>query len=130
VRAHWAGGLRADVRAGEFDVVADKPVTVPGGTGSGPQPTELLLASIASCFTLSLANAANKRGIALSGVTVDVTGHHNGRRFDSFAVTVNAEEPQGEELDRLVELAERNCDVTKTIAAAPAVTVAAAAARS
>ena len=49
VTARWTGGMRAEVDAGGFALVADEPETF-GGTGSGPQPTELLLASIASCF--------------------------------------------------------------------------------
>ena len=43
VSADWDGGWRAVVTAGEFELRVDEPPTVDGGTGTGPQPTELLL---------------------------------------------------------------------------------------
>ena len=62
VSARWDGGWRAVVTAGEFELRVDEPVTVDGGTGTGPQPTELLLGAVASCFTLAVAHVARKRG--------------------------------------------------------------------
>ena len=76
--ARWTGGLRAVVQAGEFELVADEPESVAGGTGTGPQPTELLLAAVASCFTLALAYSARKRDVALSDLHLDVTGTYDG----------------------------------------------------
>jgi len=43
VRTRWSGGMRAVTDAGGFELVVDEPVTQ-GGGGSGPQPTDLLLA--------------------------------------------------------------------------------------
>lgn len=119
VHARWSGGLRAVVDAGGFEVVSDEPEEVPGGTGSGPQPTELLLASIASCFTIALAYSAQRRKIELSGLEVEVTGHYDGPRFDAFRITVTTAEPQGETLDKLMEMAKRVCYVTRTLSAPP-----------
>ena len=118
VSARWTGGLRATVDAGGFPVVADEPESV-GGTGTGPQPTELLLASIASCFTLAMAYSAAKRNVPLDGLEVDVTGHYDGPRFDAFRITVRAVTPQGPELDGLVTAAKRVCYVTRTLASPP-----------
>lgn len=120
VSATWDGGLRATVDAGGFPVVADEPESV-GGTGTGPQPTELLLASIASCFTLAVAYTAAKRGVPLEGLGVDVTGHYDGPRFDAFRITVRAAAPEGAELDELVTAAKRVCYVTRTLASPPAI---------
>jgi len=119
VSARWTGGLRAEVDAGGFAVVADEPESVAGGTGTGPQPTELLLASIASCFTIAVAYTAAKRKIALDGLTVDVTGHYDGPRFDAFRIEVRATAPVGAELEKLVEVAKRVCYVTRTLAEPP-----------
>ena len=44
--------MRAVTDVGGFELVVDEPVTQ-GGGGSGPQPTDLLLASIGSCVALS-----------------------------------------------------------------------------
>ncbi|WP_214370500.1 OsmC family protein [Pseudonocardia sp. H11422] len=122
VHARWDDKLRAVVDAGGFEVVADEPPSV-GGTGTGPQPTELLLASIASCFTLAIAYSAGKRGIELSDLRVDVTGRYDGPRFDAFRIEVHTEAPRGEELDRLITAAQRVCYVTRTLAQPPEIEI-------
>jgi putative redox protein len=120
VRGRWTGGLRAEIEAGGFTLVADEPESV-GGTGTGPQPTELLLASIASCFTLALVYAAAKRSVRLTELAVDVTGRYDGPRFTSFLITVRAPDVPG--LDRLIESAERVCYVTRTLRSSPSIEV-------
>lgn len=42
VESAWDGGLHCTVSSGRFQLVVDEPVPA-GGTGAGPQPTELLL---------------------------------------------------------------------------------------
>ncbi len=121
VSARWTGGMRAEIDAGGFALVADEPAAA-GGTGTGPQPTELLLAAIASCFTLALAHSARKRDIALDGLDVEVTGTYDGPSFRAFLVVVHADAPGGEELERLIEAAKRVCYVTRTIVGDPEIT--------
>jgi putative redox protein len=123
VQARWTGGLRAVVQAGDFELIADEPDSVPGGTGTGPQPTELLLASVASCFTLALAFSARKRDVPLSDLHVDVTGGYDGPRFSALRITVRAATPQGAELAKLITAAERVCYVTRTLASSPEISV-------
>ena len=80
-RAHrhgqWRGRLPLLGRAGSFTIEVDEPVGV-GGTDLGPQPTDLFLASVASCFLMALSHAARKRAIELSDLSVDVTGSYDG----------------------------------------------------
>lgn len=123
VQAHWTGGLRAVVQTGDFELVVDEPESVPGGTGSGPQPTELLLAAVASCFTIALAYSARKRDVALSDLHVDVTGTYDGPRFSAIRITVHTAAPRGDELAKLISAAERVCYVTRTLAASPEIVV-------
>lgn len=123
VHARWDGGLRAVVQAGEHELVVDEPVSVAGGTGRGPQPTELLLASVASCFTISMAYSARKRDLPLDGLTVDVTGEYDGPQFAAVRIAVRASQPRGDDLARLVESAKRVCYVTRTLARGPELTV-------
>jgi putative redox protein len=118
VAAKWTGGLRAEIDAGGFPLVADEPVDS-GGTGSGPQPTELLLASIASCFTLAVAYTARKRDVPLEGLDVAVTGVYDGPRFRALRISVHACTPTGDALEKLVEAAKRVCYVTNTIRRPP-----------
>ncbi|MDT7620005.1 MAG: hypothetical protein QOF99_906 [Pseudonocardiales bacterium] len=122
VQARWTGGLRAIVHTGEFELVVDEPESA-GGTGTGPQPTELLLASIASCFTISLAYSARKRDIELADVEVDVVGQYDGPQFGSFRIIVRASAPTGDDLAKLAESAKRVCYVTRTLAASPTIEI-------
>lgn len=122
VRAEWAGGLKAMVHAGEFELVSDEPESA-GGTGAGPQPTELLLASIASCFTLALAYSARKWSVELTDLEVEVTGRYDGPRFDSFQILVRTGAPRGDDLDRLIRSAERVCYVTRTLTSSPKIEI-------
>lgn len=122
VEATWENGLRCVVQAGRFGLTVDEPTSA-GGTDQGPQPTELLLASIASCLTLAVAYSAAKRGVDLAGLRVAVTGTYDGPRFSAISVRVAAAQPTGTDLQRLVQLAERVCYVTNTLRNAPEIDI-------
>ena len=77
VLARWEGGWRCRVEAGDFELIVDEPESA-GGTGTGPMPTEYLLAAMASCYALALAWAAAKRGVTLPGLAVTATDDSNG----------------------------------------------------
>lgn len=113
VESTWGGGLRADVKAGRFQLIVDEPETV-GGTDLGPQPTELLLASIASCFTLAIAYSAKRLAVELRDLSVEATGTYDGPRFRAIRVVsrLDCDESQ---VERLIAAAERVCYVTNTI---------------
>ena len=119
--ARWKGGWRCDVDAGGFTLVVDEPVES-GGTALGPMPTDLLLASISSCYTLALAWAARKKGVDLPDVEVTATGTYDGQRFGKLALTVSSSLPD-DELTALFDLATRACYVSNTFAQAPPITV-------
>ncbi|MCA1720343.1 MAG: OsmC family protein [Actinobacteria bacterium] len=122
VRSRWDGDLRAVVYPGDFELLVDEPESV-GGTDRGPQPTDLLLASVASCFVIALAYSARKQDVELGGLDVEVTGRYDGPRFSHLRITVRAKQPQGAELDRLVSAAERVCYVTSTLRRSPEIEV-------
>lgn len=122
VTSVWEAGMRCRVQAGAFPLVVDEPESA-GGTDRGPQPTELLLASVASCFTLALAYSAAKRGVAPDALEVDATGEYDGPRFSSIRISVRARGVDGGELDRLVAAAERVCYVTNTLRQLPEIAV-------
>lgn len=126
VEGQWRGGWRCDVTAGDFAITVDEPVSL-GGTNQGPQPTDLLLAAVASCFTLSIAHVARKRSIPLHSIAVVVTGVYDGPRFRSIAVegVLGCDEAH---VDALLRGAERVCYVTNTICSNVAVALSAKAA--
>lgn len=113
VASSWHGGYHCTVRAGEFELEVDEPASV-GGTDRGPQPTDLLLASVASCFTLALSHSAKRRSLELSALEVSVTGVYEGLRFSEIRVSARLGVDPGE-VDALVRAAERVCYVTNTL---------------
>lgn len=121
--ASWEPGpLRCVVAVGGFSILVDEPEAV-GGTGAGPQPTDLLLASVASCFALALAYSAGKQGITVTGVRVEAEGRYAGPRFDAVRISVDVTGPTPVELADLIVAAERVCYVSNTLRSGADVTV-------
>ena len=85
-------------------------------------PTDLLLASLSSCYALALAWAARKRGFELPDLEVTATGTYQGTKFVSLLLTVESSLPEAE-LTELFEPAKRACYVSNTFAHVPAITV-------
>lgn len=77
-------------------------------------PTELLLASLASCFTLAVAHAARKRNIELPDLTVQVQAEYDGPRFRRIAVEVCSSHPR-KELEAFIARARSYCYVSNTL---------------
>ena len=121
VTAKWAGGFQVDVQAGAFGLRVDEPERV-GGSDTGPQPTDLLLSAVASCFVLSLAYAASKRGITVERIGVAVTGTYEGPRFSAIRIEVDVAAPD-DVVAALITAAERVCYVTNTLKRPPEITV-------
>lgn len=111
----WRGGYHCVVEAGPFKIDVDEPVEV-GGTDLGPQPTDLFLSSVASCFLLALSYAARKRELELTELSVQVTGSYEGLRFSAVHVRASVGAPE-DEVERLVKAAERVCYVTNSLRA-------------
>ncbi|MDO8212341.1 OsmC family protein [Conexibacter sp. CPCC 206217] len=121
VEAVYRGGYSAEVSARGHRITVDEPVA-DGGADSGPMPTELLCASIASCFCLALGHVAAKHDVTLpEDVRVGVRAERDGRalRYGRFAVTVSSSLPRAA-MQPLVARAERYCWVSNTLALAPA----------
>ncbi len=121
VSSVWHGGYRCSVQAGRFSLTVDEPESA-GGTDTGPQPTELFLASVASCFTLALAHVARKRGVDLGDLQVSATGTYDGPSFAAVDITVHCS-PTPPGFDRLLAAAERVCYVSNTLRRGPALQV-------
>ena len=109
------------MQAGDFRLTVDEPPSA-GGTGQGPMPTDLLLASLASCYALALAWAARRRGVELPDLTVQATGTYAGPRFRSLAITIHTSVP-ADVVTPLIEPASRVCYVSNTLAQAPEMVV-------
>jgi putative redox protein len=64
-----AGGFAQEVVVGPHRLAADEPAGV-GGTDTGPTPYDLLLASLGTCTSMTIAFYARKRQWPLEQVTV------------------------------------------------------------
>jgi putative redox protein len=116
ITASWEGGYRCRVPIRDFEVLVDEPVKA-GGSDTGPTPTELLLASLAACFTLAVAHAAGKAGHELADLSVRVRGEYQGLRF--ARITVEASSSQPELVRSVLDQAVGFSYVSGTLAGAP-----------
>ena len=121
VSARWDGDMRAVVDAGRFQLIVDEPESS-GGTDRGPQPTDILLASVASCFALAMAHVARKSGIELPDLRVVATGTYDGPRFSAVAISL-ASTAARPAMEQLIPQAERVCYVTNTLDQPPEITI-------
>lgn len=109
-----AGGYATHVTIRGHEITVDEPES-DGGTDLGPAPTELLLAALASCYTMALRWAAERRGVHLEHIEVAATGTYEHLRFGAIRLAVSADLPPGEAA-ALLNDANRVCYVSNTLA--------------
>jgi putative redox protein len=107
-------GYEARVTVRGHELTVDEPAE-DGGKDTGPTPTELLLASLASCYTLALRWAAKHRNVPLGDVQVTANGSYDGLKFGRIRLEVRGDLPPGEEA-ALLRDASRVCYVSSTLA--------------
>jgi putative redox protein len=64
-----AAGFAQDIAIGQHRLAADEPLSV-GGTDTGPNPYDLLLAALGSCTSMTVAMYARRKQWPLESVTV------------------------------------------------------------
>lgn len=115
-RADWQGDFRTDVEVRDkFDLRVDEVEDV-GGDDTGPMPSELLLASVASCMCLAVSFAADKRDVELPDLSVTADGYHEegAFRFERIEVTVTSS-LAADRLEDLIQPARKFCYVSNTL---------------
>ena len=100
-----------------FTIVADEPASA-GGDDLGPTPTELFLASLATCFTMAVAFAARKRDTTLEEITVRIKADYEGMQFSWIRLEVGTDLGRHATQD-LVERAQQYCFVSRTLTEPP-----------
>lgn len=111
----------ADVQIRGFGIRLDEPAEL-GGTDTGPNPVEAVLAALGSCQAIVYRAYANALGLRLDRVEVDARGHLDVRGFlgdpgvpagferVTFATRIVSPEPAGK-IAELARLVEQHCPV-------------------
>lgn len=125
--AHLEEGVRVVTRARQFELVIDEPTSL-GGTDTGMNPVEALLASLGACQSIVARVYAPKFDVVLDDFRVDVEGDldldgffnrsdvrpgYSDIRYTFFIKTSSP----AEKVEAFVEFLESKCPVGDTIAA-------------
>ena len=118
-------GLHHEVFVGSHRLAADAPLQS-GGSDLGPNPYDLLLASLGACTAMTLTMYAQRKGLSLGGVTTRLQHSRvhaddcaecetEEGRIDSIELTIELEGPlSDEQRSKLLEIA-RKCPVHRTL---------------
>ena len=70
----WKGGFRSEATIRDFaPSVSDEPAAL-GGTNTGPNPVEQVLAALGNCLAVGYAANATAAGIELNDLTIELDG--------------------------------------------------------
>jgi putative redox protein len=122
VSSQCTGGFRSKVSIRDFELIIDQPKGF-GGSNSGPKPSEIALAALASCQEVTYRLYADALSIPLNGVRVELTGTQDLRGFLGMDINIGAgfQEIRGAvyldssapdaDLERLHQTVEQHCPV-------------------
>jgi putative redox protein len=119
-------GLHHEVFVGSHRLAADEPLQS-GGSDRGPNPYDLLLASLGACTAMTLTIYAQRNSLPLRGVTTRLQHSRihaddcaecetEEGRIDSIELNIELDGPlSDEQRSKLLEIA-RKCPVHRTLA--------------
>lgn len=100
---------------GGHTIRIDEP-TAAGGTDSGPSPTRLVAASLASCTAITIEMYADRKGWDVGAVEVDVEVEYAGYAPLSFGVKLRLPLALNDEQRERLLVVARKCPVHKLLA--------------
>jgi organic hydroperoxide reductase OsmC/OhrA len=123
VGVDWEGDRLTRVSSsGKPDLEVATPPEFKGGLAGVWSPEDLLVASVASCFTVTLVAVLERRDLPLRGLNVTGTGHvtagdDGGFGFVAVELTarVTTDEPSVDAVRRAAKYAERACLVSMAL---------------
>ena len=123
VGVEWEGDRLTSVSSpGKPELEAATPPEFKGGLAGVWSPEDLLVASVASCFTVTLVAVLERRDLPLRGLDVTGTGHVTARddgRFGFVTIELTAhartEEASVDSVRRAAKYAERACLVSMAL---------------
>ncbi len=70
----WNGGFRSEAKVRDFaSAKSDEPAQL-GGTNTGPNPVEQVLAALGNCLAVGYAANATASGITIKSLTINIEG--------------------------------------------------------
>jgi uncharacterized OsmC-like protein len=81
--ARMGEGTRVEMRTGAFQSAADEPVSV-GGTGTAPNPVQMVLATLGSCQAITYRYWAEQLGLRLDAVNITIDADFDTGAFFGF----------------------------------------------
>ncbi len=112
-------GDRFRILLGDHEVVVDQPVSA-GGTDEGPTPTDLFVASIASCSAFYAGRFLRRHGVDPAGLEVVYRFSMGQRPSRVAAIDLEVRTPPlSDGLDERLRAVVEHCTVTNSLAEAP-----------
>jgi putative redox protein len=123
VNLHQISVSASEAEFREHRVKIDRPVAK-GGSDTGPMGGELFLAAVGGCFMSALLAAIRAREARISDVRTEVTATVDGTppRFVSMELGVSAVGEDLDQLEKLIQIAERGCIMITTLQGTVAIT--------
>lgn len=111
------GRYQQAVTVGQHHLIADEPVSV-GGADAGPAPFDLVMAGLGACTSMTLRMYAERKGLALSHVSVALSHQKievDGVSRDRIERTISLTgELTADQRQRLLEIANK-CPVHRAL---------------
>lgn len=118
VQLKQSGETSSQLTLGEHSIIIDRPVEK-GGHGEGPMGGQVLLMSVAGCFSSTLYAAAQARDLKIEGLEITVKAEISDslpKRFESINLEVTSGTCGDEsEFSKLLEIAEKGCIAVNTV---------------
>jgi uncharacterized OsmC-like protein len=73
-RVEWKGGFRSEAKVRDFDAMPSDEPTALGGSDTGPNPVEQILAAFGNCLAVGYAANATAAGIELRNLSIELEG--------------------------------------------------------
>ena len=117
VRESGQGRYQQEVIAGQHRLLADEPLDM-GGSDGGPAPFDFVMAGLGACTSMTLRMYAERKGLALQRVNVEMTHHKvevDGIKRDCIERQITLEgDLTPEQRQRLLEIANK-CPVHRAL---------------
>ena len=114
VSAHRRKGYAHSLTAGHHTLIADEPEDK-GGADTGPEPSQLLALSLASCTAITLEMYADRKGWDVGDLTVDVDYEVEPKGTSRFDVVIRIPAELSEEQTGQLKVVAAKCPVHRVL---------------